>query len=115
MKLGVTGSVYKKQPLGKTATPTLMGTSVIKDSPYHPGEAIGVAEIKNNDVESVSLYCDGVEMPLPVAPGAITERVLVTKPLTSNDYVIVRISAKAGDREMSNQINVAFHFGISVG
>jgi len=111
MKLGVTGSVYKEQALGKTATPTLISSTIIRDSPYHPGEAIGVAEIRNNDVESVTLYRDGIEMPLTVAPGAITERILITKPLTSTDLVVVKISAKAGDREISSQINASFNFG----
>jgi hypothetical protein len=95
MKLGVTGSVYKKQPLGKTATPTVISHSVIRNNPDYPEEAIGVAEIRNNDVESVTLYRDGISMPLPVAPGEITERVLVTRPLTSKDLVVVKISAKA--------------------
>lgn len=113
MKLGVTGSVYKKQTLGKTATPTLISSTIIRDSPSYPGQAIGVAEIKNNDVESVKFYRDGYEMSFTVAPGAIAERVLATRPLTSKELVIVKVSAKAGDREMSSEISVLFHFGIT--
>ena len=111
MKLCVTGSVYKEQALGKTTTPTLISSTVIRDSPDYPGEAIGVAEIRNNDVESVTLYQDGNEMRLTtVAPGEIVERILAIRPLTSKELLIVKVSAKAGTREMSSHINVPFNF-----
>lgn len=111
MRRGITASTYKEQALGKTATPTLISSYIEKNNPNYPGEAIGIAEIRNNDVESVSLYCDGSELLLPVAPGAITERVLVRRDLTRVELVVVKVSAKAGDREMSSQINVPFYFG----